>query len=488
MKRPFVWILAIYVVLAFGRVFTNNPWCDEGWFFDPVYNWITKGHTGTTVLEATGFPWQGIERHQYWQPPMHLLLQGLWLRIFPLTLFSFRSCSLFAGFICLFLWRSLFRYLGMPRFVENLSLLLIAVDYSYLYASTDGRTDMLAETLGMGAVIVYLHFRENDFTTAVLLSQFLVVCGGLTHPMGGLIYLAVIGFFFVHDKDWRKLCWFHPLLATLPYILGAAGWGAYIMQEPETFKKIFFGSSVAGRMNGIFHPLVSIQREILLRYLQPYGWGSPSAAARSRTIIPLIYFGGILLALMVPAIRKMKHMRLLLSLWVIAFLVMFIFDGQRNGTYLAHIFPYCAAILASVLCYLWNSPTPLRVAGVIVFAALLLLQVGSSVYIIYTNPYRNKYLATVQFVKDHTRPGSYIVATSEFGFGFGFDNILDDASLGFHNHRKPDVIIVDGRYRSWFDVAAVREPILFNFIENRLRTEYKIAYHNGKYEVYLQSP
>src|SRR5690242_5961769 len=66
-------IFAVFIVLGFARCCTNLPWVDEGWFFDPVYTWIVHGHTGTTVMDGKGFPWEGVERHQFWQPPMHLI-------------------------------------------------------------------------------------------------------------------------------------------------------------------------------------------------------------------------------------------------------------------------------------------------------------------------------------------------------------------------------------------------------------------------------
>ncbi len=58
-SRPnwYMWLLlAVYLTLAFARCRTNLPWVDEGWFFDPVYNWLTHGHTGTTVMVGKGFP------------------------------------------------------------------------------------------------------------------------------------------------------------------------------------------------------------------------------------------------------------------------------------------------------------------------------------------------------------------------------------------------------------------------------------------------
>src|SRR5690349_4956091 len=90
-------LFAIFIALGFARCCTTLPWCDEGWFFDPVYNWLVHGNPGTPVMVGKGFIWEGVERHQYWQPPMHLIWDAIWLKIFGLTLVSFRCLSLFAG-------------------------------------------------------------------------------------------------------------------------------------------------------------------------------------------------------------------------------------------------------------------------------------------------------------------------------------------------------------------------------------------------------
>src|SRR5580704_11095426 len=224
-------IFAVFAGLAIGRCFTNLPWVDEGWFFDPVYNWLTHGNTGTTVLEATGFPWEGIERHQYWQPPFHLVVDAIWLKIMGFSLPAFRGLSFFAGIFFLLSWNFLLNYFQTPRAVKLLALLFIATDYAVVRASSDGRTDMLAAAFGLGAVAVYIRFRETRFTLAIALSQLLVVCGGLTHPAGGVPYLAVLAYFFVKGKDWRRIRPVHVVLAAAPYIVGAAGWGAYILQD-----------------------------------------------------------------------------------------------------------------------------------------------------------------------------------------------------------------------------------------------------------------
>lgn len=486
-KRPFPWILLLFVVLAGARIFNNLPWCDEGWFFDPVYNWITKGHTGTTIEEATGLPWKGIERHMYWQAPMHLLVHSLWLRIFGLNIYAFRACSLFAGLVALFCWRYLLKYIQLPSVILNLSLVLIATDYAFVRTGSDGRIDMIASAFGLCAVVSYLHLRERNYTLAVLVSQTFAVCGGLTHPMGGLLYLAYIAFFFFMRRDWQRLRWIHLPIAAAPYLVGAACWGAYIMQEPETFKKLFLGVSAAGRLTGILRPLPSLQNEIYVRYLIPNGWTGESMALKIKTLIPLVYFAGIIAAIGIPAVRRLPHMRALLALWAIAFLGMYILDNQRNGTYLCHIFPLYAAILATVLYWMYQSRNVLlRPLSALVLTGFLLLQIGGSAYIIYTSPFQNDFMAAVRFAEQHAKPGSdHIIGSPEMGFGLGFDNVLDDASLGYFNHKRPVVIIMDARLRHWMDSFSVSHPDAYRFARDRLNNEFQLAYAHGTHEVYV---
>src|SRR5436189_55453 len=113
----------VFLTLAFSRCWANLPWCDEGWFFDSVYNLLTKGHTGMTVMESKGFPWEGIERHQFWQPPLHLVVDALWLKVFGLTLFAYRALSTAAGIVWLLCWYYLLHHFEFPRAVMLLSML-----------------------------------------------------------------------------------------------------------------------------------------------------------------------------------------------------------------------------------------------------------------------------------------------------------------------------------------------------------------------------
>jgi hypothetical protein len=475
----------LFAGLAIGRCFTNLPWVDEGWFYDPIYNWLTHGHTGTTVIDATGFPWEGIERHQYWQPPLHLVVDAAWLKVMGLSLPAFRGLSVFAGIFFLISWLSVLNYFQTPRGVKLLAFVFIATDYAVLRAGSDGRTDMLAAAFGISAVAVYLRLREERFSLAIALSQFLVVCGGLTHPMGGVPYLVMLVYFFITGQDWKKVRPVHLVLAAIPYVIGAACWGTYISQEPATFRKIFLGSSAAGRLSGMGHPLLSIRNELLERYLSPFGLHGDSWILKAKLLIPIVYLAAAALVWLIGPIRRQAYLKPLLVMWTIMCLALFLLDNQRNGTYLGHAFPFYAILLSALICWLYENrrfPRPL----LILFAAgFFLLQTGGSLYIIYHNPYHRQYLTVTDFVLQQAQPGDRIVGTTELGFGIGFDRVIDDMALGYYAGKpSPDILILGPRYQTWYDRMRTEDPKVSAFVQERL-SAFQTVYTTPAFSVLL---
>jgi hypothetical protein len=476
-------LCALFVLLAVGRARTSLPWLDEGYFYDSFYNWIQHGHTGASVVESKGLPWEGIERHQYWQPPLLLIWATAWLKLFGLSLIAFRGLAIFAGVWFLASWVYLLSYFGAPLGLRNLALLFITTDYAVIRAGSDGRPDMVSAAFGLGAFALYLRFRDRNFTLAIFVSQFLGVCAGLTHPMGGVIGLGFVLYFFIKDGDWRKLKLIHLPLAILPYALGVAGWGAYILQDPESFRKIFFGSAASGRLSGLAHPLLSIQREIVMRYLIPYGLLGHSLAFKLKLLIPAIYAVGALLAWAIPAVRRQKFIQPFLATWAIACFAAFAIDNQRNGTYLVDLFPHYAVLLAAVLYWLYRSAPWTRILATAVAAGFIALQVGGTLYVILTNPYQRQYQPAVNYVLLHAKSGDRIVGSSELGFGIGFDRVHDDLPLGYYVNKTPDLIIWNSRYQAWSD-AAQGTPA-GNFVRSRLSMFHKV-FETGEFQVYTR--
>jgi 4-amino-4-deoxy-L-arabinose transferase-like glycosyltransferase len=480
----FVWFFVAFAALAWARCWTNLPWCDEAWFFDTSYNLLTHGSTGVTAIVSKGFPWEGIDRYEFWQPPLFWIIDAAWLKLFGLSLVAFRSLSVLAGVLLLFCWYWLLRCFRAPRFVQLLAMAIIATDYAVVKAGSDGRMDMLAASLGLAAVTVYLKFRETNFALAVLLSQTLLCCGGLTHPMGGLPYLFILAYFFISGKDWQRLRPTHLLLAAAPYLLGAAGWGLYISKDPVTFRNIFLGSNAAGRMNTIFNPLLGLRNEIVLRYLTPFGLHSSFWVVKSKLLIPVVYLASMLAVWFIPSLRRQPCLRPFLAMWTVVALTLLFFDAQRNGTYMVHVFPLYAILLASLTWWLFDRRHPLRFPVAALLAAFILLQVGGSLYLIVKSPFRLQYEPAIAFIRAHSKPGDRIVGSAELGFGLGFDNIFDDKSLGYFVDRKPAIIVLSEAYREWFELARLHQPAIYRFDMNRLNA-YQLAFRNETYQVYL---
>ncbi len=481
-RAVIVAIFAVFIALAVARCWTNLPWFDEGCFYGPVYNWIVHGHTGTTVMEAKGFPWEGIERHQYWQPPMHLIWDFAWLKVFGLGLVSFRSLSTFAGVCWLISWLFLLTYFRTPIVMRLLALALIATDYAVVRAASDGRTDMISASFGLAAVALYLYYRERNFTLAVILSQTLLVCGGLTHPLGGVVYIALLAYFFIHDGDWRKVRLYHIALGLIPYTLGAFGWGLYIAKDPQTFRKIFFGSSAAGRLSGLSNPWLAVKRELILRYLAPFGLFGHSWVLKVKLLIPIIYICTALAVLLVKPVRRQPFLRPFIAMWAIAVFTVFAVDNQRNGTYMVHLLPFYAVLMAGGLFYLYQHSVGARALGLAFAAMFIALQAGGSLYIIATNPYRHQYLPVTNYVVEHARPGDRIVGTSELAFGIGFDRLHDDMALGYFVHKKPDIIVMSPRYAIWYDEN--RALPVYNYVQG-VMAQFQRVFGNDAFQVYL---
>jgi hypothetical protein len=351
-----------------------------------------------------------------------------------------------------------------------------------LRSASDGRTDMISAALGLGAVATYLKFRDRSFTLAVILSQTLVVCGGLTHPIGGVLYIMLLTYFFVQGKDWRRIKPVHVALGSLPYAIGAVGWGIYISHDQQLFRKIFLGSSAAGRLSGILNPLVALEREVIIRYLSPFGLFGHSWVLKAKLLIPIIYLTGALLVLLLSPVRRQPFLRPFIAMWAIACVTVFLVDNQRNGTYMVHLLPHYAVLLASLLYWLYQRASATRRLIALFAAGFIALQAGGSMYIVLTNPYGRKYKPVTNYVLQHARPGDRIVGTSELGFGIGFDRLHDDMALGYYVNKEPAIIILCPRYEAWYET--IRGTAAYDFIQARL-SRFRRVYGNDAFQVYM---
>ncbi len=137
----------------------------------------------------------------------------------------------------------------------------------------------------------------------------------------------------------------------------------------------------------------------------------------------------------------------------------------------------------------WNNGRIGKLAAAAVLGLLVFLQLGWSAYSIYNNPYKNKYLPAVAFLRSHAGPNATITGSGELGFELGFDgNLKDDASLGYFTGRKADFIVVDERaYEQALRSYQEKLPDLDAYVKRILKEEYRRVYDGPFYGIYQRN-
>lgn len=487
-------IVAAYLVLAVWDSVTKRPWCDEAWFANPAFNLITTGSMGSPVIEPSGscvtgrrpgVVLGGINQHTYWIMPLHVLAQAAWYRVAGFSLFSLRLLSVLWGLVALASWYFIVKSLSGNSRVALLALAFIAVDHAFVSGASFGRMDMMNAALGFAACAVYLAMRERNFRLAVLASNTLVAASVFTHPNGVLHFIGLMFLTLYLDRGRAKLR--HALIAAVPYVIFAGGWGLYILESPSDFVSQF-GANASGRWAGLssLHAFVD---EIKYRYLANFYLPSYSSGiALVRVVIPIVYFGAVIAAALTGRIRNHKGQRALLLLALIYFLAMSALEGMKSYFYLVHITPIFASVLAVWVHRCWKDriiPAGFLAAGVCGFIAL---QAAWAVSTATKNSYEKKYIAAVDFLKQNAGASSLIMGSAELGFAMRFpDNLTDDTTLGYTTGKRPEFIVFeDIYYQQALRGFELRQPEIYEYVTALLSERYREVYDEGSYKIYAR--
>jgi len=483
-----------YLVLATAAALTKLPISNEAWFANPALTLITGHYLGTPILETSGTWLRGLERYTYWIVPLHILAQAAWYKVFGFGLFSLRLLSVAWGGVALAAWWVILRRLTGNRGISLLGLVLIGTDFTFVMNAATGRMDMMCAALGFAGLAAYLALREQNLAAAVLAGNALGAASGLTHPCGILPFAGL--WFLILYFDRSRLRGRFLAIAAVPYLAGAAAWGAYILRNPSAFWAQFSGnvSGIAGeysgasRLAGLHSPWAAIKAEILVRYLGNFGlsvrW---TQAGHLKLLIPLAFIAGILVLSARPQLRWQKGHRALLLLAAIYFFILTFFEGMKFGRYLVQTVPIFAAILAVAIHSCVANPFRFVPRWLVIAGAVLLVGVQLSVVAsqVHRNAYRRDYLTAVEFLKRRMSPQALIMGPGELAFQFGFEGqVIDDVRLGYYSRKTPDFVVVGDWYQKWFRTVAVRRPELYRYIERRLSEEYVEVFRNNEYIVY----
>ena len=473
----------LYVLLGAGSALTRLPVCDEAWYANPAFNLSAGRSMGTTVLESAGTPLHGLERHTYWVMPLYIVGEASVYQVFGTGLLQTRLFSLAWGVVVLASWFVILRVLFEERYVALLGVFVMAIDSYMIAVGSTGRSDMMCAGLGSAGLAAYLAFRARSLVLALFVGNALVAASGMTHP-NGVLYLASL-IFLVLFFDRRHLRVIHVSAATAPYLIGAAIWSTYILQNPADFIAQF-GSNARTRTSGITSPWAVIKGEAL-RYVNAYGLGAQSTGlARIKIVMLLAYVAGIGGVLLTPILRRQTPSRVLLSMTAMTFALMVVVEGAKQDWYLVHILPLFGALLAVWIVHSLKDrvmPASLVALGM---AGFVVVNVGLVGWLLHRGDYQSKYLPVVEFLQTSPNQHARIIGSAELGFQVGFDRVNDDTRLGYYSRRMPDLIVVDEIYEGWFRKHEVREPDVYRHVRAKLAAARKV-FDNGEYRVYSVS-
>ena len=488
--RIILFLLLLFIVLASLSAHVNLPWSDEAWCASPALNLIAHGNFGTSVLDPTaGFRndnLTGITRHTYWIMPLYPLAQAVWYSVAGFSLMHLRYLSIAWGLVALLSWYRILIILSGDGRVATLALGLMAVDFTVIWSASVGRMDMMAAALGSAGLAAFLSLREKHFMRAIWVSQACVAAAGLSHPQAlgyfaGLLALTLY-------SDWRRIRFAHVWAASVPYLVGAVGWGLYIMRAPHDFI-LQFGGNAAGRFVPLSDPAALFHGQLVKRFWWMFGMAPYTRGlSHMKVLILAVYAAGIFGVLLNREIRRHAGYRKLLVTGGVTLLPMIAIDSEGQYFYLIHFVLWMIACTAIALVWYWDRHRHSRwpLFGAVVM--LLLIQFATTGRRLSQNAYATIYLPVTAYLQTHAQPKDIIMGSSELAFQLGYvDNLVDDPRLGFLSGKRPNFIVIDKiRYAASIPRSEQSEPPTWRYIQDMMRDFHPVLSNDG-YQVYARN-
>jgi Dolichyl-phosphate-mannose-protein mannosyltransferase len=496
LPRAFIAIALVFVTMAAVRISTKRPWVDEAWFSGPALDLVTHGRFGTPVLEPTGshltlfkpgVVLTGIDTHTYWIMPLYPLTLTAWGRVFGFSVFSIRVPSIFWGLLLLGSLWIMVRRLGGSEGAAALATAILAVEFGFVDAGSDGRMDMMSAALGFAGLAAYLSLRERNLVRAALVGHFLCAAALFTHPNG--MFAAASLMFCTLWLDLRRVTVRFAAAVAAPYAAGGAAWAMYILRAPGDFVAQF-GANSAHRSRDLLHPLRAIYEEFVDRYLYNHFFPPHNSAFSWMKVTGLIVFAAAIVAMIaMPQLRRHSRYRLLLWLAALRFLMMSVGASWKLEYYLVHAIPLYAAIAGIVGWWFWSSPDRRRrLAAGAVLGIYFIVQFGVFAHLVTAvSAYRKKYLPAVQYVKSILRPDDLVAGSADLAFSMGFYNpqLVDDIWLGHWSGKRPTIVVVDDWY--YYECMIMTKPTAARYrawIEKELAHEFTLVKALDGYSIY----
>ncbi|OGS24039.1 MAG: hypothetical protein A2297_06430 [Elusimicrobia bacterium RIFOXYB2_FULL_48_7] len=486
--------VALYLVFAAGLVFVQRPNPDETPFSSAAITFIQHGYMGIPKgmgITSKEFDLQ-LDKYVYIHPPFGILAQAAWMKVFGIGLFNLRFMAVFFGLLGLLAWYKILEKLGVDKKAILLILIMIALEFNYNRRGAEGRVlDIMCSALAFSAWASYLSFREKRFAISLFLSGACIVMSGLTHPNGIIGLFGLV--FLVLYYDRRNLNIKNIAVFLVPFLIGAAGWGAYILQNVEVFKTQIRWQYLSATG---FHPGLNLQTvmyDIKSRYLLAYGYienqGFPIYSVLPLFILLMYFFSVVFTGINAAKTRKesepeaARPERIIFALTMICFLSLMFLSSHKWTYHLCLIVPLFAACTGIFWAGLkaGSFPKHLLTAAVIISMAL---SSGVNFYRFKRNSYFRDYAPYMKKIVREIRPQDTVIGPSYAGFLFGFERVSVDFNLGRENGNRPEYIIIDPEYTMVINGYKSKDPKLYAYTQKVLSAEYLIFDDGPLFKVY----
>ena len=477
-----IWVVTVvtYLALATGTALTRQPYGDEGELASPAYNIAHRGH-----LEVTQWETARLSHKAYWMPPLFFFAQAGWEMIAGFGVIQFRLATVLWGLILIAALSSIAWTVTNNVLLTALIGFALATDYTFIQHAGVGRCEIMSAALAILASAVYLRLRDRSLGGAIVLSHALMTLSGLTHPVGGMMWMpCLIGLQLWFDG--RRMRWNHFALAAVPYLIGAGAWGAYILRDPAEFKRQFFGISLSEhRFAGFAHPITAIQRE-LNRFLSYYGVRvNASWPVRLKLLLPVGYFFGVCAALLTPKIRHQRLAAGALLLLGAQLLILTFIEGTKQSHYIVHVIPTLIVLLVVALWVLYTAKPALSKTAAAAGLLFVLLQLGAGLFRMRENPYHNDWLPAVETARPYVNQNLYVIGGPEFGMPFNFpENVVSRPDYGYRSKQVPDLVLTSLAQLDRNTALTRSDPQFYRYMTVTFFQRFRPIYQHGDIAVY----
>ena len=171
----------------------------------------------------------------------------------------------------------------------------------------------------------------------------------------------------------------------------------------------------------------------------------------------------------------------MLSLFVLWFVYLAVFDGQKAYYYILHFVPLYATLLAVFLSWLLLERKVNWAPVLLPVVLIVTVQLGGLAYRVRLNSYQNSYAPAVQYLHNKTGHSQLINANIAFLFGLNFpDNLVDDSHLA----HLADFFVVDTEIAERLRNSRTGNPATYRHVTGLLENCYRKIYDLNSIQIY----